>query len=129
VQTGFVDPGRDVEHETICVVGTVENPNNQSVWATLGQRQREETFGLLVVFWAAEPGQEAAEAMARLRELTDPVEAALRTVAGTQPTKWLQLGVPGVVWAEAAAVAPEVMIGQAGYVGYCEMTVAVRARI
>lgn len=129
LQIEFGDPGEDVQYEVIAVTGVIEGPDNSQLWATMGQRARDETFGLQVVFVAGVQGQSSLEARDRLRELMDPVEAEIRTMVGQQPAQGVQLGVDGVVYAEVARVSPTVQMGDEGFVGYGEMTVLVKARI
>jgi hypothetical protein len=129
LQIEFGDPGKDVQYEVIAVPGTIEGPANGQEWATMGQRSKDELFGLQVVFVAGVQGQSSLEARDRLRELMDPVEAELRTMVGQQPAQGVQLGVDGVVWAAVASVSPTVFLGDEGFVGYGEMTVVVKARI
>lgn len=103
--------GDDVEifDEAVFVLGEVP-VGSQIEWATYGAPSMTERFTLRVFIGSKVPGTKREEAFARLKQLVQVVETALRDQTTGRPAGGFSASVPGVLQWRVARITPRMWV-------------------
>ena len=98
-------------------------------WVTMGNPSQEERFVLRLTVDSQIPGRTRTQAMARIKELSDTVEAALRDQTTGRPIGLTTSNVPGLIDHTLSRVEPRIAPTTEGFVGEAHWDIACRCRI
>lgn len=122
VEVYLGDVGKSTARNVVIVY--VNRETNQD-WATTGQRAKDDDFDVMIDFRVWNPGDSAQEAKDKLQQVSDAIEAELRTnFQGPNGTR-----LDGVAWMHVASVLPDVVITDEGWAGFGQIVVHARCRI
>ncbi len=118
----------DVPVEAVVIIG-VPTDRVQSRWVTFGAPSQDEEFILQIWVTTRVPGQTNLEALARLEEICDVVQAELRDQDTGRPAGNFNSAVPGVISHAVTAINPTTFPTTEGFCGFAEIDVTFNVRI
>ena len=118
----------DPTNDMVIVEGVPADAPTQE-WATMGSPSQDEQFVLRVLVGSNVPGLTQAEVFARVADLADVVQAALRDQTTGRPAGEFTTTVPGVLWHRVGRIAPQLYAGPEGYGAYAEIDITFRVRL